>query len=500
MAKIRLLPGDLNDANRSYLPLEIKGSKMVVNENGNNSQVYPERLSEFHEDILEDGITDEWYEYVPESYDPAKPAPLVFSMHGGLMSGWGQCIYTGWSYVADKEGFICVFPNASAKKMWMIECHPSISEEMFHSPSPDIPALNHPTGRVPEFHDVRLVLALLERMKHKYNIDSGRVYIQGMSMGNAMTSQVVRYHGDLFAGAAGSGCPTNCRLLFDDKNELINEGGALDIWQSRLEYDKTPPHYGEDDRPVILGNNNYWRRLNGAEGLPQIAVRGDKNYAFYEGSRGNVVLMDVYNRDHGQTLDDAQIVWDYLFSGVYRDGQGVLRHTEPNRPRTGDAFSIAVSEGGKKAWVNNRVVSLNGRVFRRDKLKYHGLSGDSIIRGSYLYVPVSFIADTFGASWTPSEDGLTGLMKLSDGRNLEFAHSCICCTIDNTLEQMLCDAICVDGMLYIPLEWFCADVMNLHVSGYDDTLYVTDHTARLSRYMAWILSDILKEQPQRGAR
>ena len=26
--------------------------------------------------------------------------------------------------------------------------------------------------------------------------------------------------------------------------------------------------------------------------------------------------MDVKNRDHGQTFDDAEMVWDYLFSGV----------------------------------------------------------------------------------------------------------------------------------------------------------------------------------------
>ena len=120
--KIVLQPGELNDANRDYLPKAIKGSRMVVNENGNNSQVYPARLTEYVEDILGDGIRDVWYEYVPESYDSGKKTPLVFSMHGGLMTGWGQCIYTSWSLVAEKEGFLCVFPNASANKMWMIEC------------------------------------------------------------------------------------------------------------------------------------------------------------------------------------------------------------------------------------------------------------------------------------------------------------------------------------------------------------------------------------------
>ena len=110
MAKIHLLPGELNDENRDYLPQAIKGSSMVVNENGNNSHVYPKNLKEYCGDLLGDGITDTWYVYVPDSYDPNKKAPLVFSMHGGLMTGWGQCIYTSWSHVADK-GFPVRIPQ-----------------------------------------------------------------------------------------------------------------------------------------------------------------------------------------------------------------------------------------------------------------------------------------------------------------------------------------------------------------------------------------------------
>lgn len=131
-------------------------------------------------------------------------------MHGGLMTGWGQCIYTSWSLVAEKEGFLCVFPNASANKMWMIECDDEKMDEITTREKlagSGVPALNRPTGSVPEFHDVRLVMKLLERMREKYNIDETRVYIQGMSMGNAMTSQVARYMGAHFAAAAGSAAP-----------------------------------------------------------------------------------------------------------------------------------------------------------------------------------------------------------------------------------------------------------------------------------------------------
>ena len=119
--KIKLIPGICDTKNRHYLPEKLLDGKTTVNENGNNSQVYPGNLKEYRA-VLADDIEDVWYEYVPNSYDPGKKTPLVVSMHGGLMTGWGQAVYTSWTPVAGREGFIVVFPNAESKIMWMMEC------------------------------------------------------------------------------------------------------------------------------------------------------------------------------------------------------------------------------------------------------------------------------------------------------------------------------------------------------------------------------------------
>ena len=87
--KIKLIPGICDTKNRHYLPEKLLDGKTTVNENGNNSQVYPGNLKEYRA-VLADDIEDVWYEYVPNSYDPEKKTPLVVSMHGGLMTGWGQ--------------------------------------------------------------------------------------------------------------------------------------------------------------------------------------------------------------------------------------------------------------------------------------------------------------------------------------------------------------------------------------------------------------------------
>ena len=89
--KIKLIPGICDTKNRHYLPEKLLDGKTTVNENGNNSQVYPGNLKEYRA-VLADDIEDVWYEYVPNSYDPGKKTPLVVSMHGGLMTGWGQAV------------------------------------------------------------------------------------------------------------------------------------------------------------------------------------------------------------------------------------------------------------------------------------------------------------------------------------------------------------------------------------------------------------------------
>ena len=62
------------------------------------------------------------------------------------------------------------------------------------------------------------------------------------------------------------------------------------------------------------------------------------------------------------------------------------------------------------------------------------------------------------------------------------------------MEQMLCEAIFREGRLYISIEWFCRFAMNLQVSEYDGVLYITDHYAEISRYLSWLIQDMLLEQ------
>lgn len=483
-----LRPGVPDDDNREYLPESLKGSDVVVNENGNNSQPYPALLRE-HVGVVADGITDTWYTYVPESYNPATPTPLVISLHGGLMTGWGQAVYTSWVNVADREGFIVLFPNASTRRLWTVEIAPE-SLAAATTPNPNGLYLNHPSPSVDENHDVRMILGLIERLAAQYTIDRSRIFMQGMSLGGAMTSVFTRAFGHVLAGAAGSGASTDPALLFDG-DQVVNRGGPVPVWLSRLDLDNGPSHYATDITAVNAVNRDYWLRVNGVTEPPAIAVRGVDNLAFYRGEHADVVFRDVRGRDHGQTFDDAELVWDYLFSGVRRRPDGAIERAMPQLAPVGDAFAIAVADGRRYAWVSGRRVGMSVPAFTWTAAKYHGMGGGREVRDSFAYVPLSFVADVFGADLRASDGGASATVTLQDGRTLQFARGVIGCVLDGRVTAMSAEAVLRDGELCVALEWFAASVLDLRASSHSGVLYVTDHHARLGGNMARLISDLL---------
>lgn len=486
---IHLRAGTPDDDNRDYLPEKIKGSDIVVNENGNNSQPYPAGLQEVT-GVLADGLVDRWYEYVPESYDGTKSVPLVVGNHGGLMTGWGHAIYTSWTMVADREGFICVFPDAHEKRMWTVN---GVFENFDPADAPELPIQMAPSD-IKKNHDMNFLYALIAHIKEKYNIDAGRVFMQGMSMGNLMTCQFARYYGHVLAGAAGSGGPTRPEMLFTKEGTPDHRGGPMAIWQSRPENNGLPPGGRYNEFTVNKYARFFWMRINECDPTPQISIVGENNFAFYKGKKADMVYLDIKNRDHGQTLDEAFLYWDYLFSGVHKEPDGTVVCEQSRIPRVGDKLGLAFSAGYKKAWCGNKVVELSTPPVQWQKLKYHGLNGDQIVRGDYLCVPVRFLAQVFGAQYKPSKDTLTCEVVFPDGRSVQFARGSIGCVIDDDLRSMYCEALHRNGELLVSVEWFCRALLNLTVSVCNGVVYVTDHFAELSQFMADLIKDLLADE------
>ncbi len=102
------------------------------------------------------GERREYLLYVPSSYDPSQPAPLVISMHGAGAWPAHQRSTSGWNALADEHGFIVVYPAGSgAPRVWGAG-------------------------------DVGFISDLIDTLAASYNIDRSRIYANGLSNGGGM--------------------------------------------------------------------------------------------------------------------------------------------------------------------------------------------------------------------------------------------------------------------------------------------------------------------------
>jgi len=118
--------------------------------------------------LVSGGVKRKYLLYVPKSYDPTKPAPLVISIHGYAEWPAHQMEESSWNNLADEYGFIVVYPSGlGLPKRWRIGGIP-----------------NRPSDPEPE---VTFISDLIDSLCGQYNIDPARIYANGFSNGGGMS-------------------------------------------------------------------------------------------------------------------------------------------------------------------------------------------------------------------------------------------------------------------------------------------------------------------------
>ena len=107
----------------------------------------------------------EYLLHVPASYDPTKPTPLVISMHAAGLWPAAQMEISRWNELADRQGFIVVYPSGAK----------SSGPRIFH--------VDKGPARM---RDVRFISELIDKLEATYNIDPRRIYANGLSNGGGM--------------------------------------------------------------------------------------------------------------------------------------------------------------------------------------------------------------------------------------------------------------------------------------------------------------------------
>jgi polyhydroxybutyrate depolymerase len=118
--------------------------------------------------IISSGDKRSYLLYVPESYDPSTPTPLVISIHGFAQWPAHQMYTTRWDKLADQYGFIVVHPSGTGlPKRWRT------SPQAGNETDPLV--------------DVLFISDLIDKLESEYTIDPQRIYVNGLSNGGGMS-------------------------------------------------------------------------------------------------------------------------------------------------------------------------------------------------------------------------------------------------------------------------------------------------------------------------
>jgi polyhydroxybutyrate depolymerase len=157
-------------------PLEESPQKLLI---ANSQQEAPTRNRMLSGRLIYQGQARIYHLYLPSNYNRTRSWPLVLAFHGGYGSGKRMARNTGFNDLADREGFIVVYPDG-VDRHW-----------------------NDGRGTVnTEIDDVGFVGALIDRLVTNRNVDPSRVYATGISNGGQFTQRLACEMSDKIAAFA----------------------------------------------------------------------------------------------------------------------------------------------------------------------------------------------------------------------------------------------------------------------------------------------------------
>ena len=294
--------------------------------------------------------------YIPSSYNGSTAVPLLFSFHGLGSNGPQQIDLTKFDQLAEQEGFIAVFPDATN----LTSGYPEWSEWMAciagHG-NWSLPALEGSNimwncGEVEEVaiaplqecagvDDVGFVADMVDWFESNLAINASRIYATGMSNG-AMFSYYLAFNlPGVFAGIAPVTGPMDLNLGLN----ATTTPPATTVIAIRSATDPIIPEAGECS-PLMCNNYaystpdtiTYWCGVDNITAPPEVTVWGPTDgitttrYVYSGGTNGTKVIL----------------FWE---EGGFPFPIG---HTWPGGPQYADAFIIGIVDneidGSAQIW------------------------------------------------------------------------------------------------------------------------------------------------------
>ena len=249
--------------------------------------------------LLHEGKTRTYLVHVPQSYSSSTATALVLGLHGYGGTAGGLENSTGLSDIADREGFIVVYPDAlgfgsDGRQMW----NAGGAYEQWWAGGVD---------------DVDFLSTLIDTLSVEYFIDPARIFAFGISNGGFMAHHLgakLPYRIAAVASCAGL-------LAYDD----FEPGPPVSVIHFHGDSDSTVPYEGLADIGFSGAEEGalLWAQHNGC-GLASEVLREDESVLVRKWASpiesGDVVLYKLFNRGHSMPNDSEvsapQLAWEFF--------------------------------------------------------------------------------------------------------------------------------------------------------------------------------------------
>ena len=140
-----------------------------------------------YQTINVEGIERQYRMYIPRSYDGVEAVPLLLALHGGMGSAQQFEKQTGFNEIAERDGFIVVYPDGLGVFKYSLHVWNSGYIRAGIGQNTD---------------DVLFLYTLIKHLQTTYRIDLSRIYMTGHSNGGMMTYRMGGEHAEIFAAIA----------------------------------------------------------------------------------------------------------------------------------------------------------------------------------------------------------------------------------------------------------------------------------------------------------